>query len=72
METMRSLFSTVFTIGNSCGELHKPRTLPHLVASHCDKDIKGQEKSIKPHSDIKTEVASDGVKAKALSTQRKM
>lgn len=50
VETMRSLFSRIFTIGNSCGELHKQRTLPYLVAPHCDKCIDGDRKNPSNHT----------------------
>lgn len=52
VEIMRSLFSGVFTLGNSCGERHKQRTLPYLGAHHCDKCIDGDRKNPSIHTPI--------------------
>lgn len=50
METMRSLFSRVFTIGNSCGEPHKQRTLPFLAGPPCGEWIDGDRKNPSHHT----------------------
>lgn len=52
VETMRSLFSRVFTIGNSCGELHKQGTLPYLGAPRCDKCTQLGRKSPSTHTPV--------------------